>query len=60
MNFIVIALIKMRLILLASIDEIGLICISSLAGLMDMRIGYNHVIIQQDRARGLIPDKNRL
>jgi len=44
----------------ASIDEIGVVRVPSLKGLMDMRIGYTRVIIQQDRARGLIHDKNRL
>ncbi|MCD6259520.1 MAG: MCP four helix bundle domain-containing protein [Helicobacteraceae bacterium] len=34
------------------IEEIGTIRVPSLAGLMDMRIGINQVIIQQNRVRG--------
>ena len=42
-----------------SIEEIGVVRVPSLVGLMDMRIGINRVIIQQNRARGLIQDPDR-
>lgn len=45
----------------ASIDEIGVVRAPSLTGLMEMRVGYNRVIIQQERVRGLInhPDRTK-
>lgn len=44
----------------SSIDEIGHVRVPSLAGLMDMRVGINRVIIQQNRMRGLIGDPERI
>lgn len=43
----------------ASINEIGIVRVPSLVGLMEMRLGYNEVMIQQNRARGLIDDPER-
>lgn len=43
----------------AEIHEIGVVRVPSLLGLMEMRVGYNTVMIQQNRARGLIADPER-
>jgi methyl-accepting chemotaxis protein len=40
-------------------NELGVVRVPSLIGLMDMRLGYSEVIIQQNRARGLIGDPQR-
>lgn len=44
----------------SSIEEIGKVRVPSLVGLMEMRIGINRVIIQQNRVRGLIGDAERV
>ena len=44
----------------SSIEEIGQVRVPSLVGLMEMRVGINRVIIQQNRARGLIGDAERV
>lgn len=44
----------------ASIDEIGTVRAPSLVGLMEMRVGINRVIIQQERVRGLIAHSDRI
>jgi methyl-accepting chemotaxis protein len=39
-----------------SIAEVGMIRLPSIVGLMDMRVGINQVVIQQNRVRGLKGD----
>jgi methyl-accepting chemotaxis protein len=41
------------------VNEVGLVRVPSIVGLMKMRTGINKVIIQQNRVRGLIPDPER-
>ncbi len=40
-------------------NELGVVRVPSLEGLMEMRLGYNEVLIQQYRARGFIGDPDR-
>lgn len=41
----------------SSIAEVGMIRLPSIVGLMDMRVGINQVVIQQNRVRGLKGDR---
>jgi len=42
------------------INEIGVVRVPSIVGLMKMRTGINKIIIQQNRTRGLIQDPGRM
>jgi methyl-accepting chemotaxis protein len=44
----------------AQVNELGVVRVPSLVGLMKMRTGINKVIIQQNRARGLMQDPKRI
>lgn len=44
----------------ADVNEIGVVRVPSLVGLLKMRTGINKVIIQQNRVRGLIQDPERV
>lgn len=44
----------------SQINEMGKNTVPSILGIMKMRVGYNNLIVQQNRARGLIMDPKRI
>ncbi|MCK9373960.1 MAG: methyl-accepting chemotaxis protein, partial [Sulfuricurvum sp.] len=44
----------------AEVNDIGVVRVPSIVGLMKMRTGVNKIIIQQNRARGLLQDPKRV